>query len=194
MEITPDMIKHFNTRTNYHITTVQFYAEQLISRYGTKYGPVFVDNLVTSVELHDASKYWSDERVGYILMSFKYQDEDKHSKLFDADDKKIMEDAWVHHYTNNTHHPEHYKDVNDMPIDQLAHMCADWAAVSEEVNDNIMNWYDKVIPSKYKFSPHYKSVIREFCNYLYPIITSRQVARIKTDKDGEFGEDKLEKK
>lgn len=189
VDITKELISHFEVRTKYHIETVQFYAKLLADRYESKYGKGFSQSLLESVSLHDASKYWSEERTGYILMSFKYQDEENHTKLFSDEDNRIMDEAWEHHQLHNTHHPEHYDEVNDMPLDQIAHMCADWAAVSEEVNDNILKWYTKTIPTKYKFNITNQMIITMFCQYLFPIITKRQLNRINTDKVGEFGEE-----
>lgn len=44
--------------------------------------------------------------------------------------------ALEHHYANNRHHPEHFKNgINDMTLIDLIEMFCDWKAASERHND-----------------------------------------------------------
>lgn len=184
MELTNEMIEHFETRTKYHIDNVKYYANEIAQAFRGKLGEQFYKDLIASAEQHDASKYQTDERLGYIIMSWFYKNK---SMKLDDEDQKIVDDAWLHHQLINSQHPEHYKDnINKMPISQLAHMVADWAAVSEELNDNIINWYNKVIPSKYNFDQTICNNILRFCNFIYPFITKRQLTAIVKETDGQF--------
>lgn len=50
--------------------------------------------------------------------------------------KKRLGPALEHHYANNSHHPEHYKDgINDMTLMDLIEMFVDWKASSERQNN-----------------------------------------------------------
>ena len=52
------------------------------------------------------------------------------------DFRKAMGPALDHHYANNSHHPEHWKDgINDMSLLDLVEMFCDWKAASERHND-----------------------------------------------------------
>lgn len=49
---------------------------------------------------------------------------------------EAIKPALDHHYANNRHHPEHFKDgVNDMTIIDILEMFCDWKAASERHND-----------------------------------------------------------
>lgn len=50
--------------------------------------------------------------------------------------KNKMQPALDHHYANNAHHPEHWKNgINDMGLVDLVEMFADWAASSKRHRD-----------------------------------------------------------
>lgn len=50
--------------------------------------------------------------------------------------KKAMAPALAHHYANNSHHPEHYKNgIDDMNLLDVLEMLVDWKAASERHND-----------------------------------------------------------
>ena len=62
MELTNEMIEHFETRTKYHIDNVKYYANEIAQAFRGKLGEQFYKDLIASAEQHDASKYQTDER------------------------------------------------------------------------------------------------------------------------------------
>lgn len=49
---------------------------------------------------------------------------------------KLMGPGLLHHYKNNSHHPEHYeKGVDDFDLFDLVEMYVDWKAASERHKD-----------------------------------------------------------
>ena len=59
--------------------------------------------------------YGSDEYKGYL---------------------QAIKPALDHHYANNSHHPEHYKNgIKDMSLLDIVEMLCDWKAASERHND-----------------------------------------------------------
>lgn len=58
---------------------------------------------------------------------------------------KAIKPALDHHYANNCHHPEHYKNgVDDMDFIDLVEMIADWKAATKRHNDgNILKSLEK---------------------------------------------------
>jgi hypothetical protein len=90
-----------------------------------------------------------------------------------------VRDATKHHITSNMHHPEyHTKELNTQPRDSsqangavnaekmgnisLAEMCADWAAMSEELGTDLISWVSQNIGTRWKFYPHQKELIKDF--------------------------------
>lgn len=86
---------------------------------------------------HDWSKYSGAERTGFI----KYT---PLLKQVNVDDPKYQEyrtalaECLKHHYSKNSHHPEHYiNGVDGMNLADLVEMWCDWqAAVKRHKNGN----------------------------------------------------------
>lgn len=84
---------------------------------------------------HDQSKLKSPEKELYdeltpILENLTYGSEDYKKSL------EKLKPALEHHYANNTHHPEHYKNgVDDMDLFDVIEMFFDWKAAGERHKD-----------------------------------------------------------
>lgn len=80
---------------------------------------------------HDNSKFSKVEYDGFlentkILNSLEYGSEEYKNQLKEL--KPILD----HHYSNNSHHPEHFENgINDMSILDLIEMVCDWKASVE---------------------------------------------------------------
>lgn len=91
--------------------------------------------LIRRGEIHDDSKLESPEVEAFTEFTPKLA-----GCTFGSDVYKsfltAMKPALEHHYANNRHHPEHFKDgVNDMNILDLLEMLCDWKAASTRHND-----------------------------------------------------------
>lgn len=76
--------------------------------------------------------------------------------------KKKMGPALAHHYANNSHHPEHYKDgIDDMNLLDLVEMFCDWKASSERHNDGNIRKSIEINGNRFEMSPQ---LIRIFEN------------------------------
>jgi hypothetical protein len=79
---------------------------------------------------HDQSKYSEDE-IGLVVGKpafdkYEYMSKEERDALTGA------QDALVHHYANNDHHPEHFENgVDGMSLFGLLEMCCDWKAAGE---------------------------------------------------------------
>jgi hypothetical protein len=95
----------------------------------------FVRELLLRGELHDQSKLASPEVEAFTEFTPKLANCTYGSEQY-KEFCREMAPALAHHYANNRHHPEHYKDgVNDMNLVDLVEMLADWKAASERHND-----------------------------------------------------------
>lgn len=88
-------------------------------------------NLDDRAALHDRSKLEEPEKTGFDVLTLKlgsliYGSEEYRVAL--AEGKPTIE----HHYTHNTHHPEHYPNgIAGMSLLDMIEMLCDWKAASE---------------------------------------------------------------
>jgi hypothetical protein len=162
MHYTQEMEDWFNKRTARHISLVKKYAKIL--------EPI-VPGVVHQAELHDASKYEDLEKIPYIFISWDYHMKDLGEPFtVPKDIKERMTDATLHHVQNNRHHPEFFdktgrinRDDRDKPptkiVDgtamtdvDIAEMVADWLAMAEEKGTSTLEWADKNINVRWKFT------------------------------------------
>lgn len=98
---------------------------------------LMVKQLLDRAELHDQSKLVPPEVSAFTehtknLAASTYGSEEY--KGFLKSDS--LKPALAHHYANNRHHPEHFKNgVDDMNLIDVLEMLCDWKAASERHND-----------------------------------------------------------
>lgn len=94
--------------------------------------------LIRRANMHDNSKLESPEKELFDEYTPKLKDctygSDEYKEYL-----KGLKVALEHHYANNSHHPEHYKNgVDGFDLFDLIEMFFDWKAASERhVNGNI---------------------------------------------------------
>lgn len=114
---------------------------------------LFVRDLLRRAEEHDQSKLESPEVEVFTeftpkLAASTYDSAEYHQF------RKSMGEALTHHYANNSHHPEHWKNgVDDMTLLDVIEMLADWKAASERHNNgNILTSIEKNA-DRFRLSP-----------------------------------------
>jgi hypothetical protein len=179
MAITPEMKQWFEERTRNHIQLVQKWAQKIYD-----YDQQRFSKLITSVRTHDQSKYLPPEVEPYVYISWDYHCKDKGIDFeIPQDIKDAMNQASNHHVKSNAHHPEYWStdesggelvnredrdkllnkclDAIIMPEWAIAEMCADWFAMSEELNNSPFDWAKKNINIRWKFTPEQIILISE---------------------------------
>jgi hypothetical protein len=180
------MVDLFYQRTNLHIGLVNKYAQIIYERF-----PEVCAELVTNAHQHDDSKYQRPEFVPYVYLTWGKQNNMDFTVLCDSmyeclnchgfetpqDIKNAISKATFHHITVNKHHPEFHSPqkiqqvaigetppivvATGMDILSLAEMCADWAAMSEELGTNVVDWaYENI--NRWRFNPNQKRQIADF--------------------------------
>lgn len=89
---------------------------------------------------HDESKYSKEEFDAYRKEFYSISPEEKEAN------KKDLEKAWEHHYTNNLHHWDWwYKsgNMNNMPFIHVIEMICDWEAMGYVFKNNSLTWYNQ---------------------------------------------------
>lgn len=109
-----------------------------------KYMTMMMKELLDRANNHDQSKMENPEKPLFDeytpkLAGMTYGSEEYQACL------KAIKPALDHHYANNCHHPEHYKNgVDDMDLVDLMEMIADWKAATKRHNDgNILKSLEK---------------------------------------------------
>ena len=112
-----------NFETMRHIETVRNFIGKMITK------------LLRRAELHDQSKMESPEVEGFTeytpkLAGCTYGSEEYKGYL------EGLKPALDHHYANNRHHPEHWKNgIDDMNILDVLEMLVDWKSATLRHND-----------------------------------------------------------
>lgn len=78
-----------------------------------------------------------------------------------------LKPALDHHYANNSHHPEFYKDgINDMNLLDLIEMLCDWKAASERHNDGNIRKSIEINGNRFGMSPQLIKIFENTVNIL----------------------------
>jgi len=181
--LTKEMLEWFNQRTANHIKLVQKYCKKI-----EEYDPKRFEGLVERGKDHDQSKYKAPEHDPYVYITWRYKCKDDGKKLeLTKAQEDAMNAASEHHIKNNPHHPEYHTDqegelVNpkdrDKPPDKLidatkmgkmdiAELCADWCAMSEERDGSPKAWADKNVNVRWKFTDAQKDLIYELIEEVF---------------------------
>jgi len=91
------------------------------------------DDLSLRGDAHDQSKLQSPEKEVFDAVTPKLK-----GLTYGSDEYKAalveMGAALTHHYANNSHHPEHFKNgINGMTLLDVIEMLCDWKAATERV-------------------------------------------------------------
>lgn len=118
-----------------------------------------IKDLIARGEKHDQSKLESPEVELFTEYTPKLA-----ACTYDSDEykamKKAMKLALDHHYANNRHHAEHFKDgINDMNLIDIIEMVCDWKAASERHNDGNIRKSIEINSSRFNISPQLAKVI-----------------------------------
>jgi predicted metal-dependent phosphoesterase TrpH len=114
---------------------------------------IAIKELLDRAEKHDQSKLVSPEVEAFTektkeLAGLTYGT----PEYFQS--KKEIDQAIQHHYANNPHHPEHYKNgINDMNLLDVLEMFCDWKAASERHNDGNLRKSIEVNANRFNMSP-----------------------------------------
>ena len=95
----------------------------------------FLQELINRAVTHDESKLHEPEKMFFDKMTprlkaLTYGSEEYKQALAE------LKPALDHHYSHNSHHPEHYDNgIDDFTLADLVEMFFDWKAASERHND-----------------------------------------------------------
>lgn len=81
---------------------------------------------------------------------------------------KDMKPALQHHYAQNRHHPEHFKNgVEDMNLVDFIEMLCDWKAASERHNDGNIRKSIELNANRFNISPQMVKILENTADLLF---------------------------
>lgn len=116
--------------------------------------------LIANGCVHDASKFHGIE-FEFMAPGVPIQEDVAKLKL------KL---AVHHHNCTNSHHPEYWGNIKNMPKVALAECICDWKSRSEEFGTSLKNWIDEDATKRFGFTKEdeiYKQIMY-FVNILCP--------------------------
>lgn len=146
----------FVERTLQHIEKVNKYARKINKSYPNH----DKDKLSTLLEPYSLMNKRSNTKGGLSLGT--------DMSGLTPEEEDALNKATLQHITQNEHHPEHWcketltsfdranppmgLDCSDMPNEAIDEMLCDWSAVGEELGNTPMQWMEKSVPSRWKFT------------------------------------------
>lgn len=119
----------------------------------------FTRILLERGECHDQSKLCSPEVEMFTEYTPKLAASTYGSSEYEGY-RKAMGTALAHHYANNSHHPEHYKNgIDDMTLIDVLEMFCDWKAASERHNDGNIRTSIEKNADRFKMSPQLVKIL-----------------------------------
>lgn len=128
---------------------------------------VFIQDFLERGEKHDQSKLDSPEVELFTEFTPKLA-----ASTFGSDEyeefKKLMKPALDHHYANNSHHPEFYRNgIDDMTLPDLLEMLVDWKAASERHNDGNIRKSLEINSKRFNMSSQLTKIFENTINYYF---------------------------
>jgi len=125
-----------------------------------EYGDLFLLLLKNQIKRHDASKLLAPEKEAFdkispILKIAVYGSPEYIKSL------KDVQPAIDHHYSKNSHHPEHYTNgIEGMNLLDIVEMLLDWKAASLRTKDgNIQKSLEQQI-KRFNIDPQLASILK----------------------------------
>jgi hypothetical protein len=182
------MVDLFYQRTNRHVALVNKYAQIIYYRFGIVCAELVTNAYNHDASKYRAPEFipyvyltWqkSNPNNDFAELCKTMPTCKVHGFSTPEDIRDAIDRATFHHITTNKHHPESHapnikmnagrkgsdvKIVNATAMDDLslAEMCADWAAMSEELGTGLVEWAYKNIGVRWRFHPHQKRLIADF--------------------------------
>lgn len=123
-----------------------------------------IKELDNRAQVHDASKFEEPERSIFAsntskLAKTQYGTEE-YGKLLEE-----VKPAIDHHYSKNTHHPEHWPNgIEDMDLLDLVEMLADWAAATKRNKNGNIHKSIEHNQERFKITPQLSKIFTNTVN------------------------------
>jgi hypothetical protein len=128
---------------------------------------LFAIELLKRGELHDQSKLVEPEVEGFTIHTKNLAGATYGSPEY-QEFLKALKPTLDHHYANNRHHPEHYKNgIEDMNLVDIIEMLLDWKAASERHNDGNIRKSIEINAKRFNMSPQLVTICENTADLLF---------------------------
>lgn len=126
----------------------------------------FITELINRSLVHDKSKIEEPELKTFAEMTPKLK-----SSTYGSEEYKgfleQMKIALSHHYANNRHHPEHFKDgIRGMNLVDLVEMVCDWTAAVKRHDDGDIYSSIEKNQKRFGYSDELKQILRNTVDFI----------------------------
>ncbi|MCK9558104.1 MAG: DUF5662 family protein [Candidatus Cloacimonetes bacterium] len=182
------MVNLFYQRTNNHVALVNKYAEIIYYRFPDVCAELVANARLHDASKYKGPEYvpyvyltWGKQNKMDFTQICESMPECKiHGFKSPQDINDAINRATMHHVTTNKHHPECHSPnpslnannrdaapdriviATDMDVLSLAEMCADWAAMSEELGTDLVKWAYDNVGIRWRFNAMQKQRIAAF--------------------------------
>jgi hypothetical protein len=123
--------------------------------------------LLSRGEKHDQSKLSHPEVVVFTEYTTRLADSTYGSDEYNGFLQQ-MKPALDHHYAQNRHHPEHFKNgIDDMNILDIVEMLCDWKAASERHNNGNIRKSIEHNANRFGMSPQLVTILENTADVLF---------------------------
>jgi hypothetical protein len=126
--------------------------------------------LIANGLIHDNSKFFGVEWQNLINNEETEETED---------DKRCLELSIYQHNRTNSHHPEYWGGIKNMPRLYVAEMVADWKARSNEFGSSLQEWIDKDASKRFGYKK--KDPIYEQIMYFSNILCDKPFVKLEEE-------------
>jgi hypothetical protein len=125
-----------------------------------------VRELLRRAERHDQSKLQSPEREMFDEWTSKLRGVTYGSPEY-AEFRRELKPVLDHHYANNRHHPEHFKNgIQDMNLIDILEMLMDWKASSLRHNDGNILKSIEINQERFGFSSDLRHIMENTAKWI----------------------------
>ncbi len=131
--------------------------------------------ILSRAKKHDQSKLEEPEKSTFDEVTPLLKDLKFGSEEYTEATKKIKP-ALDHHYSVNTHHPQHYENgINGMNLFDIVEMFFDWMAAGERTKDGNIMYSIAVNSERFGISKQLRKILENTVVYLDKSITEREL-------------------
>jgi hypothetical protein len=122
--------------------------------------------LLQRAKVHDQSKLEEPEKSTFdevtpLLKDLKFGSEEY------TEATKRIKPALDHHYSKNSHHPQHYENkINGMNLFDVVEMFFDWKAAGERTIDGDINKSIEINAERFGISKQLRHILENTVNYI----------------------------
>lgn len=159
-QYSPQMAQFFENRTRLHIRRVHLALVTLVGFKGLAHAELHRRGFA-----HDASKFEPAEKAAYIWLTEHHRQWGNGNRDWNYPEgiQAQVDQAIVHHYSLNDHHPEYHQNLGEMPDLAVIEMVCDWTAMAQELNrtNSARQWAEQHVGPTWDFPPAQKTLIFE---------------------------------